>query len=253
MSSAETTKALRNAWKKTTKAAATGKHLVGETLCKQCDPPQWVRRLDYENHRANYHRPGGWQYERRKQREKDAAAAAKAAEQAAARAEKDAQKQAAKAARPPNKEKSVSGPTNGKVWPTGNQRPTPAPTPANGDSTRSAPAAMSAADGVVQLMWTWARQVPQSIPASKADAAAAAEMWRQVADAIRARAGAEGETNRMPAHILEPYYAVAQAISQLGDAHMDVVKRIEGRYGQIAETLADPTTPSVDYLKQGVR
>lgn len=139
----------------------------------------------------------------------------------------------------------AQGGTNGAQW--GSQ---PART-SNGQGG-AAPAAISVTEGITQLAWTWARQVPPSIPASRVDAQASAEMWRQFADALRARARAEGEANRIPPDILEPYLQAAQAISQLGDLHMEVVKRLTQRYGQVAETLADPRTPSAEFLKGGV-
>lgn len=253
MSAAETTQALRSTGNALRKAASTAKHSLSETLCRQCDPPVWVRRLDLENHRANYHRRGGYQYELRKKRERDIKAAATTAEQTRRQAEKAEQRAAARAQRPTNpgktpstKEKTVAqGGTNGTRW---GSRPAPAPDGAAG----GAPAAMTVMDGIVQLAWTWSRQAPPSIPASRADAQASAEMWRQFADALRARARAEGEANRIPPDIVEPYEQAAQLVSQLGDLHMEVVKRLVQRYGQVAETLADPRTPSAEFLKGGV-
>jgi hypothetical protein len=239
------------------KAADSARHSLTEISCKQCPPGTWVRRMDLENHRSNYHRAGGYMFERRKK----AAADAKAAEQTAEKARRDAEKAerqaAARAARPTNtskKENTMAG--DKKDWwaPTNSTGAAPAAAARNGNgqAQRSAPAAMSATEGVAQLIWTWARQVPPSIPASRADAQASAEMWRQAADAVRARARAEGEANRIPPDLLEPYLQVAQLLSQLGDLHMEVVKRMVQRYGQVAETLADPRTPSAEFLKGGV-
>lgn len=254
MSAAETKQALRGTGSALRKAASTAKHSMTETLCKQCDPPVWVRRLDFENHRANYHRRGGYMYERRKQRERDIKASATTAEQSRRQAEKAEQRAAARAQRPTNpgktttKESMVAGGTNGGRW-----GARPAAPSSNGQQDQSgAPAAMTVMDGIVQLFWTWARQVPPSIPASRTDAQASAEMWRQAADAVRARARAEAEANRIPPDLLEPYLQVSQQLSQLGDLHMEVVKRVTQRYGQVAETLADPRTPSAEFLKGGV-
>lgn len=258
MSSAETVKALRATGKRLAKASAAARHSISETLCKQCDPPQWVRRMDFENHRANYHRPGGYQFERRKQRERDMKAAAQTAEQTRKQAEKAERQAAARAQRPTNpsktKENTVAqGGTNGARWGSRGAPSSNGHAPAGGGASNGgAPAAMTVTDGIVQLAWTWSRQVPPSIPASRADAQASAEMWRQFADALRARARAEAETNRIPPEVLEPYLQAAQAVSQLGDLHMEVVKRVTQRYGQVAETLADPRTPNAEFLKGGV-
>lgn len=252
MTAAETTRALRRSGAAMRKAAASARHSLTEISCKQCPPGTWVRRMDLENHRSNYHRPGGYMYERRKKVAADAKAAEQTAEKARRQAEKAERQAAARAARPTNtskKENAMAGGTNGARWTT---PAAPAPNGQVAREPRSAPAAMSATEGVAQLIWTWARQVPPSIPASRADAQASAEMWRQAADAVRARARAEGEANRIPPDLLEPYLQVAQQLSQLGDLHMEVVKRVTQRYGQVAETLADPRTPSAEFLKGGV-
>lgn len=251
-------KRIRRAGQAMAKAAATTKRSMTERLCKQCDPPAWVRTLDMENHRANYHRPGGYMYERRKELGKQRAAAEKA-QQAAAKTVR--QEPARPAQRPANRSKAgPSGPaatskgkpmpeqggTNGSTWTSPVAR-------SNGTSTAGqGPAAITTTEAVVQLMWTWARQVPPSIPASKQDAAAAAEMWRQAADALRARARMEAEQNKLPPDCVEPLEQAAQLVSRIGDHHMELVKRVTTKYGEVARTLADPRTPDADYLKGGV-
>lgn len=247
-----THKRLRRAGKTLAKAAAKTRQATTETLCKKCDPPAWVRRGDVENHRANYHRPGGYQYELRKQR----AEAAKDAEKATKAAAKTVKAQPARPPeRPRNQSKTSSstkgspvaqGGTNGSTWtsPVGRK-------PQGSAGGDGGPSTLTTTEAIAQLMWTWARQVPPSIPAGKADAAAAAEMWRQIADALRARARLEAEQNKIPPDCLEPYTEAATRVSQVGDQHMEVVKRVTTKYGEVARTLADPRTPDADYLKGG--
>lgn len=248
-----TEKRLRRAGKSLAKAAAATKHATTETMCRKCDPPVWVRRGDVENHRANYHRKGGYQYELRKQR----AEAAQDAEKAMKAAAKTAKAAPARPVeRPRNQSKTTSsstkgapvaqGGTNGSTWTSPVARKPQAP--AGGDG---GPSTLTTTEAVTQLMWTWARQTPPSIPAAKADAAAAAEMWRQIADALRHRARLEAEQNKIPPDCLEPYGEAATRVSQVGDQHMEVVKRITVKYGEVARTLADPRTPDADYLKGG--
>ena len=102
--------------KSTTEALRKRREQVGRRLtqraCTQCDPTEWVRIADWEIHRANYHRAGGYQYEQRKARAEQAKVAEKAQAEAA--------KQAAKAApprpeRPASKTKPTAASTRGPV------------------------------------------------------------------------------------------------------------------------------------------
>lgn len=273
-----TVKRVKAANDKLRKAAGAAKHSMSETLCKQCDPPTWVRRLDFENHRSNFHRPGGYRFEQRKAREKAIADAAKTQEKAAKDAAKDAAK-AAKAApprpteRPANKTKAKTTQTkestvaktgssteawsnpwkkNGSSAGNGSSaNGNGASGSGNGDSGNGAGATTSMTEGIVEMFRSWAIQTPPSIPASRVDAQAAADMWRGIADALRARARAEQEQNNLSPQLTEPLEQAAQVASQIGDQHMEVVRRIETRYGEVADVLSRPDSPSSDYLKQG--
>lgn len=255
MSAAETTRALRATGRAVARAAAVTKRATTERLCKQCDPPVWVRARDVESHRSNYHRRGGYVFEQRKVREQ----AAKDAEKAAKDAAKAAKAQPVRPPERPTNTSKVTGPSGPKkkgskpvAQPGGtNGNGSTSTASSNGNGQRSTSNTVTTTEAVAQLMWAWARQVPPSIPASKADAAAAAEMWRQIADALRARARLEAEQNKIPPDCLEPYTEAATRVSQVGDQHMEVVKRVTTKYGEVARTLADPRTPDADYLKGG--
>jgi hypothetical protein len=61
----------------------------------------------------------------------------------------------------------------------------------------------------------------------------------------------EMESNNLPQQVIEPYHQAATLISQLGDLHMEVVRRIDVRYKEIANILARPDTPNAEYLRGG--
>lgn len=263
-----TVKRMRAAGKGLRKAAAVAKHSTTETMCRQCDPPTWVRRMDFENHRSNFHRPHGYMYEQRKQREKAIADAAKTREKAARDAAKTAKAAPARPARPVNPTKPAvktkpvkpQGDTTvakdktetwASPWKSG--RSSAGNGSSNGSSANGngAGATTSMTEGIVEMFRSWALQTPPSIPASRVDAQAAADMWRGIADALRARARAEQEQNNIPPKVTEPLEQAAQIASQIGDQHMEVVRRIETHYGEIAEVLARPDTPNAEFLAGG--
>lgn len=232
--------------------AATSRYFT-QRACTQCDPTEWIRIGDWENHRANYHRPGGYMYEKRKANEKARAEALAAQEKAAATA---AKAPPPRPARPVSRSKTAS--KGSPVAQNDTSQPWKSPAARNGSANGSggatgnqATAATSMTEGIVEMFRTWAIQTPPSIPASRVDAQAAADMWRGIADALRARARAEQENNHMPANIVEPLEQAAQVASQIGDQHMEVVRRVESRYGEVAEVLSRPDTPDHTYLSGG--
>jgi hypothetical protein len=97
----------------------------------------------------------------------------------------------------------------------------------------------------------WSILVPPSIPAARFDAQAMADTYRRSADSLRSRTRLEAEQNNLPEQVMEPLLQAATMLSQLGDLHMEVVRRIEIRYGEVAEVLARPDTPNAQYLAQG--
>lgn len=244
--------------KSTTEALRKRREQVGRRLtqraCTQCDPTEWVRIADWEIHRANYHRAGGYQYEQRKARAEQAKVAEKAQAEAA--------KQAAKAApprpeRPASKTKPTAASTRGKpaMAENGTGQWTSPLGPRGGQRGGQQPAAQQQTatvnEGIVEMFRAWALQTPPSIPASRRDAQASADMWRGIADALRTRVRMEQENNRIPEKCTEPLLAAAQALSGVGDQHMETVRRIEINYGETADILARPDTPNADYLKGG--
>jgi hypothetical protein len=106
-------------------------------------------------------------------------------------------------------------------------------------------------DGVAEAFRMWAITPPTSIPAARFDAQAMADAYRQAGDAVRMRVRLEQEQNGLNETILEPLLQVATMLSQLGDQHMEVVRRIELRYGEVADVLARPDSPDAHYLAQG--
>ena len=250
--------------KSATEKLRQGREKAGRRLtqraCTQCDPTEWVRIADWEIHRSNYHRPGGYQFEQRKARAEQAKAAQKAQAEAA--------KQAAKAppARPPrqpSKTKPTAASTRGKPtvasngsgqWtsPFAGGRPDSGKQVGQQQAAAQQQASTSVTESIVETFRLWALQTPPSIPASRVDAQAAADMWRGIADALRARVRAEQENNKIPEKCTEPLLQAAQIASQIGDQHQEVVRRIQLQYGATAELLARPDTPDVNYLKSGV-
>lgn len=228
-----------------------------QRACTQCDPTRWVSNRDWNIHRENFHKPGGFEFEKRKAQAQARADAVKAAEKAT--------KDAAKAPpprpqRPASKTKAAPGKTttkgtpamadtsNGTAWTSSLSRKGSQ----NGESgNQAAGATTSLTEGIVELFRTWAIQTPPSIPASRVDAQAAADMWRGIADALRARARAEQENNNLSSQITEPLEQAAQVASQIGDQHQEVVRRIQIQYGEVAEVLSRPDTPNATYLEQG--
>lgn len=120
-----------------------------------------------------------------------------------------------------------------------------------GRATPAATSSPSTTEGIAQLFQTWARQVPPSIPATEADAKAAAAMWRQIADAMRMRAQLDQEQNNLPEDCVAPMVEAARRASAIGDAHMEQHRLIVRRYAEVANTLADPRSPNAEYLGQG--
>lgn len=121
----------------------------------------------------------------------------------------------------------------------------------NGTHTPTAGGGVSAPDGVASAFRVWSMRVPPSIPAARHDAQAMADAYRQSADALRMRLKLEMEQNNLPENVLEPLQQAANALSRLGDLHMEVVRRLESRYGEVADVLSRPDTPDADYLKGG--
>lgn len=245
---------------------------TGQVWCGQCRPRHWVRKRDWDTH-----------FQQVVLRIKQEQEARKRGEEAVKEAERIAAREAQRQQRPRNQNKAPatdggyslqSAGTGNDLWRyfvanlpaegSGAAAPTRTNGRASGNGTSnsskeqqvSQPTTngqqrMSAAENIAAAFRIWARQTPPSIPAARADARAMADSYRQVADAIRMRIRLEAEQNKLPEAVLEPLQQAATALSRLGDQHMEVVRRIEVRYGQTAEMLARPDTPSADYLKQG--
>jgi hypothetical protein len=214
--------------------AIAGQYVSDKTtkrLCTHCNPPLMVPIRDLDVHNGNFHKPGGYEYELRKLRAAQSKETAKAPPTPVRppRPRNATKSQPAAAQEPPapKQEKPVS------VAPTG------APSQ-NGRASGTAP------ELIAESFRTWARQVPPSIPAARADAQAMADSYRQMADAIRMRVQMEMESNNLPQQVIEPYHQAATLISQLGDLHMEVVRRIDVRYKEIANILARPDTPNAE-------
>jgi hypothetical protein len=203
---------------------------LGQRWCPWCKPGHWVREAQWDAH----YQQVAFRLDQERQ--------ARAVEKAAAKVKpppprpersKNSSKPAPAAHPAQQKEHPVSQPTSNGTQPARQQMSGAAP------------------EGVAEAFRMWAIVVPPSIPAARFDAQAMADAYRLSADALRLRVRMEQEHHNLPELILEPMLQAATMLSQLGDQHMEVVRRLEIRYGQIAEVLARPDTPDFHYLSGG--
>lgn len=226
-----------------------------QRMCNQCQPHRWVRNRDWTDHRENFHTAGGYEYDKRKKQTADRAEAIKNAEAAAKKAAADPTPQRP-ATRPKSKAKTPQKKASPAVAKTNGATPWKSPVARKGAEpgeagNQAAGATSSINDVIVESFRAWAVRTPPSIPAARADAQATSDMWRGAADQVRARGRHMQENDNIPAKVTEPLEAVAQLLSQIGDQHMEVVRRIETHYGEVADILARPDTPNADFLRHG--
>lgn len=204
---------------------------VNQRWCPWCKPGHWVRLAQWDAHYQ--------QVSFRLAQEREARKAANKPPPAPPPQRPPRPKNPTKPSpttRPASPKEPPVSATNGSA---------PAPAPVGRQVSATAP------EGIAEAFRLWALLVPPSIPAARFDAAAMADAYRRAADSLRHRLRMELEENNLPEQCLEPYHQAANLLSQLGDLHMEVVRRVEIRYGEVAEILGRPDTPNAEYLKGG--
>lgn len=216
----------RSGWNATRRAVGAN---LGQRWCPWCKPGHWVANKQWDDH-----------YEQVKfALEQHRLARA----QATKTAETKPKLEVVRPERPKNNTKSAPA-----------VQKEPAVSSTNGNGTAPAPQATmstTAPESIAEAFRLWAIVVPPSIPGARRDAQAMADMYRQAADSLRLRMRTEAEQNNLPENVMEPLQQAATALSHLGDLHMEVVRRIELRYGEVADVLSRPDTPNAQYLAGG--